>query len=193
MLFCSPIKVVFALASAAAVLSVAQAENHTAPGEVLDCAASTIALRDQESVRNATAAAIDGTLELKNPLTCGTGGDTLTCEYDFGDAESNFANVCEEVGGQLVDTTFEIQCEIEGSLQKITYVFNSVPECLGSECDTTKVYDDLQITINALANKMEGIDGLKDCGATITESSGPSFMAGSALLGSTLASAVFLL
>lgn len=179
---------IFALACVSAVVAVAQAQNVT---EVLDCATSTAALRSQESMMNATAAAIQGTLDLKNPLTCGTGGDTLQCEYDFGDAESNFANVCEEVGGQLVDATFEIQCEIDGSLQKVTYIFNSIPECLGSECDTAAGYEDLQMTIDALANRMETWEGLSDCGATIP-SAAPSFMAGSALLGSTLASVAFL-
>ena len=190
MLFRSSIKAALALASVSSLLGSCEAQlNET-------CVTETAEIHSAQTVVDATMAIIEGTLDLQDPATCGGSGDTLTCSYDFGKAESNFNEVCGTAGGQVIDTSFEIKCDVSapsGSSGQVTYVFTNIPECVGMACDATKLDDQLKNTTGELAIMLDKIPALSNCGSTTAMSaSAPAvgatalLVASSALLASTM-------
>jgi len=140
---------------------------------VMDCLAKTAEINSDATLVAARVAAVTGVIELKDPLTCGTSGDKLKCEYDFGDLKDNLLTVCEAAEGILVETSFDITCKLDGSSGKITYIFDDTPYCAAQSCDESKYYEALQYTADEIAKQMNMINGLKDCGAEIS-AAGPS-------------------
>jgi len=142
--------------------------NVTTLPPVVDCIAGTAAINSDVTLITARAAAVAGVIDLKNPLNCKTKGDTLNCEYDFGDVKSNYETVCAEVGGNMLDQNFEIQCKHDGSPGYIIYSFNDAPTCAAPSCDESKYYEALTATTDALATEMNNITGIKNCEAEIS-------------------------
>jgi len=142
--------------------------NVTTLPPVVDCIAGTAAINSDVTLITARAAAVAGVIDLKNPLNCKTKGDTLNCEYDFGDVKSNYETVCAEVGGNMLDQNFEIQCKHDGSPGYIIYSFNDAPTCAAPSCDESKYYEALTATTDALATEMNNVTGIKNCEAEIS-------------------------
>jgi len=142
--------------------------NATTLPPVVDCLAGTAAINSDVTLIAARAAAVAGVIDLKNPLNCKTKGDKLNCEYDFGDVKSNYETVCTEVGGNMIDQNFEIQCKHDGSPGYIIYGFQDAPVCAAPSCDESKYYEALTATTDALATEMNNVTGIKNCDAEIS-------------------------
>jgi len=174
----------------------------------LDCAAGTAAIYSAETLNSALDAAIDGMIALQDPLSCTTGGDKKSCTYDYNKQDANFQAVCTSaaVQGEVVDRSFDIRCNNEGSIGGVTYTFLQAPLCVSAACDGDLVlflidddtvvlnllYTALVETTDAIAVHMNNITGINDCKAEVMDSAGRTRMNGGVVRLTLLSSALVL-
>ena len=77
------------------------------------------------------------------------------------------------VQGEVVDRSFDIRCNNEGSIGGVTYTFLQAPLCVSAACDGGDVvYTALVETTDAIAGYMNNITGINDCKAEVMDSAG---------------------
>jgi hypothetical protein len=182
----SPIKAAFVLAT---IFSLLVATSNADVSEA--CLNETDTIHSTESVLDSIKEVINGTIQLEDPSTCTTSGDTVSCSYDFGDVQSNFDTTCEAADGQVVTTEFTVTCKVN-STYVIEYAFASTPNCIGESCSTSDAQSEIMNFTDQVVTALDDTKGLSDC--SIVPASSAHFIVGakaflviinSALLAST--------
>ena len=127
---------------------------------------------------------------LPPPLTCSTGDSSLSCTYDFSTAGDDFDQVCTAAGGQAVDYSFAITCEVtaaDGESADVQYLFVNSPNCIGQSCSDDE--DQLNEYASDIASTLDSLDSISNCEVT-EESAAPATMLGAIIGGVLLASTV---
>lgn len=137
-----------------------------------ECLSETNTVNDDANVMNVAKQVINGTLSIKDPLACGGSSTTVTCSYDYAQAETNFDTACDAAGGQVFDTSFQINCDVNGA--SITYQFNDVPSCIGTSCNTTIYTNEQKNITDDFAMELNNIEGVSGCTSKLASGAIPS-------------------
>ena len=97
------------------------------------------------------------------------------------------------VQGEVVDRSFDIRCNNEGSIGGVTYTFLQAPLCVSAACDGDLVYTALVETTDAIAGYMNNITGINDCKAEVMDSAGTTRTHGGVVPVMTLLSSALVL
>jgi hypothetical protein len=175
MLFRSPIKTFFALAT---ICSLLVSSSEAATSE--ECLNETIMVQMDTNVASTIQKALNGTLTLTDPSTCTTSGNTLSCSYDFAATSSNLESTCETAGGQFVVHDLTITCDV--TVQGVAYVVTgdakSAPSCIGTSCDPSQYVENYTAYVEEFLNNSTA---LENCDVS-TPSSAPSIRGAKAFL-----------
>lgn len=136
MLFRSPIKTFFALATVVSLL-VSSSEAQSSQ----ECVNETIMVQSDPNVASTIQEALNGTLTLQDPSTCTADGSTFTCSYDFATTSSNVESTCEAAEGQFVVYDLSVTCDLSlpnGTTYEVSADAMSAPSCIGTSCEPSQ-------------------------------------------------------